>query len=404
MVLDTKKEKFCVKQSIIEKELAVQVSEDIIIPDTKPDIISAVNSCGNVCVYKKDILDGKIRLDGSINVYVMYIPDAENNCVHSINSNLDFTELIDIEQARQGMNSTEKITIKSIECKVLNGRKVNISVLLNIKTKLYTNDEINIIGEVTNCPDAQFLNKSTNVITLIGSGSNKLYAKENLKIDEIDNLMEVLKVNFNIVNAETKISYNKVLIKADLDVNVLYLTDDNRINCVKSTIPIMGFIDIQNVNEDNVCNVDYTIQNILIKQNSVEEHSIYVEVQLEAICMAYKLEQVNIIQDLYSPKYNINFTSKRLNVVSNKRTLKNECQINETLNIPELGNGRLYNVDITPNILSANLANGKIIYNGDIELNFLFEANNVINFDSRSLRVEFNSIVDIRRFSFKFKY
>ena len=25
----------------------------------------------------------------------------------------------------------------------------------------------------------------------------KLYAKENLKIDEIDNLMEVLKVNFN---------------------------------------------------------------------------------------------------------------------------------------------------------------------------------------------------------------
>lgn len=40
----------------------------------------------------------------------------------------------------------------------------------------------------------------------------------------------------------------------------MYLTEDNRINNVSTKIPIMGFIDIENINDNNICDVDYKLK------------------------------------------------------------------------------------------------------------------------------------------------
>ena len=69
---------------------------------------------------------------------------------------------------------------------------------------------------------------------------------------------------------------------------VTYLTDDNRVNTANATIPIMGFIDMQDVSEDNICDVSYELRNILIKPNNVEEHSMHIEAELEILCFVYK--------------------------------------------------------------------------------------------------------------------
>ena len=62
--------------------------------------------------------------------------------------------------------------------------------------------------------------------SLVGQNSSKTSAKETIVIDSTDNLEEILSVDFNIVNKDTKISYNKVLAKADVEIRILYLTDD----------------------------------------------------------------------------------------------------------------------------------------------------------------------------------
>ena len=138
------------------------------------------------------------------------------------------------------------IKLKSIECKVLNGRKINLKAMLEIKTKIFSNECVNIIRQIDNMEDIQTLNKIVSINSLVGEGNNKTYAKDTIQIDEIDNLAEIIKVDMKIKNRDIKISYNKILAKADLEVKILYLTEDNRINKVKSIIPIMGFVDIPN--------------------------------------------------------------------------------------------------------------------------------------------------------------
>lgn len=393
MGVETTRDNISVNHIIGQKTENFMVQGDSIIPDIKPDIINDIFTSGTVCIYKKEISEGKIRIDGGVNTYIVYEADAENNNTRSLNVNLDFTQMIDMDNARQDMNLEVELELKNIECKVINGRKINVKAFLEAAIKISSNEEIEVINGV-NLTGIQTLNKSLNVNSLVGRGTVKTYAKDTLVIDNIDNLSEIMKADLNILNKDIKVSYNKVLAKADLNVKLLYLTDDNRINLVQSTIPVMSFIDIENVAEDNSYDTQYEIKNLIIKPNNVEEHSIYVEVELEVTCEVYKNQEINLIQDLYSPKTNISFTQKQINVMERRENSQSVCNIREKQMIPEIGANKIYDAEAIISITKQTILNDRILYEGEVGLNYIYNDAGGVN--TKKTVIPFNFSMDFK--------
>lgn len=391
MAVETTRNNICVNHIIGQKTENFMVEGDSIIPDIKPDIINAISTNGTVCIYKKEINEGKIKIDGSIDTYIMYLADDENNNVRGLNVGLDFTQVIDMEKVTSDMNLETNVKLKTIECKVINGRKVGVKAFLETSVKVTTKEDIDIINNV-NLKGIQMLNKSLNINSLIGSGSTKTYAKDTLIIDNIDNLSEIMKVDVHISNKDIKISYNKILTKADLNVRLLYLTDDNRINSVESIIPVMGFIDMPDVSEENICDTKYEIKNLVIKPNNVEEHSIYLEAEIEINCEVYKNEEINLIQDLYSPKTSVTFTQKQVNIMQRMESTQSVCNIREKQVVPEIGSNKIYDVDTNIEITKQTLLNDRIVYEGEVKLNYIYSANNTV--ETKKTVIPFNFNVD----------
>ena len=391
MAVETTRDNICVNHIIAQKTENAIIEGDSIIPDIKPDIINAISTNGTVCIYKKEINEGKVRLDGCIDTYVMYLADDENNNIRGLNVNLDFTQVIDVENAMPDMNLETNVKLKNIECKVINGRKIGLKAFVEINVKITSNEEIAIINNV-NSKGMQMLNKSLSINSMIGRGSTKAYAKDTLVIDNIDNLSEIMKEDFHLSNKDVKVSYNKILAKADLNVRILYLTDDNRIGSVESTIPVMGFIDMPNVSEENRCNTEYEIKNIVVKPNSVEEHSIYIEVELEIYSEVYQNQDINIIQDLYNPKTNVLFTQKQISIMQKSQNVQSTCNIREKQVIPEIGGNKIYDVGVALDITKQTILNDRIVYEGEINLRYIFNVGNGV--DTKNAQIPFNFNVD----------
>ena len=391
MAIETTRDNVCVNHIIAQKTENIIVEGDSIIPDIKPDIINAISTSGIVCIYKKEINEGKVRIDGCVDTYIMYLAEDENSSIRSVNVNLDFNQIIDVPNAMPNMNLDTDIKLKNIDCKVINGRKVGIKAFLEVNIKITTNEDIDIINNV-NLKGIQMLNKNLNVNSLIGRGSTKVYAKDTLVIDNIDNLAEIMKSDLHIANKDIKISYNKILAKSDLQVRILYLTDDNRMNTVESVIPVMGFIDMPDVKEENICNTKYEIKNVVIKPNSVEEHSVYVEVEIEIYCEVYKNQEINLIQDLYSPTMNILFTQKQIKIMQSKENIQSICNIREKQSVPEIAGNKIYDVTTNVDVTKQTLLNDRILYEGELTLNYIFNSNNGV--DTKKIVIPFNFNVD----------
>lgn len=391
MQLDANKEKICINQLVGQKSDILEVEGDAIVNDIKPDILNIISVNGSVSIYKREVSDGKIKLEGAVNVYVIYLADDETGSVRSLNTSVDFSKSLDFDDCRKEMDLDEVIGVKNIECKVINSRKINIRAFLDLNVKLYSNDNVEIINDVNSIVDGvQCLNNTLDVNSLVGSGVTRAVAKDTIIIDNIDNLAEILKSDVTIANKDIKISYNKVLAKADIEVKIMYLTEDNRIQVVNGAIPVMGFIDIANVSDTNTCNTKYKLKNIIIKPNTMEEHSIYVEAEIEISCYAYEQKQLNVIQDLYSPTNTLNFTRKQVTALVNKENLQEICAIQENISIPEIANNRIYDVCVKTNIQKEDIRNERVTYEGEIELEFLYEANNSSRFDTKTVKVPLN--------------
>ena len=392
MEVEVSKENICINKLIAEKKELVFVNSDMIVPDSKPDILNTISTSGNVCISKKEVLDERIKIDGNIDTYIMYLPDSKEDNLRALNCRLDFSESISVPGAKEGMNLVTKCVIRDIECKLINGRKITVKAGLEFHIKLYSNENVEIINRINNIDDIQTLQENFNINSLIGSGKTSVYAKDTLNIDSKDEFAEILKVDINIVDKDIKLSYNKVLAKAELEVKIMYLTEDNRIERIVGKTPVVGFIDIQNISEDNICDVNYEIKNMVFRPSPLEEHSIHLEIEIEQSCMVYEEKQISIIQDLYSPTCNLEFSQKRILSIANKTERSKTFSIKEIAEVSDLESENLLDVQIMPNLTNTEISNSTIIYSGDIDLNFIFTNDERLN--SRNVKVPFEFFVD----------
>ena len=391
MVLDIVKENLCVNKQVGVKKEIIFVEGDMIIPDAKPDILNTICTSGVVCIYKKEISKDKIKVEGNINTYIMYLADDEKDKVRGLNTSLDFSEIIQMQNIEEGMSCNINSLIKSIECKVINGRKISIKVALELEITVFSNENIEIINDLQVDKNVQMLKESLIVNSQIGTGETKIYAKDTISIDSIDNLAEILKLNSSLGKQEVKVSYNKILTKAEAEVKIMYLTEDNRINTVTGKIPIVGFIDIQGVTENNLTNINYMIKNIVIKPNSQEEHSIYVELEVEVTATVFEEKQINIIQDIYSPEELLKFNTKNISVMTKKEQKIEVSQVREKVHLDGIQNKSIIDVDVVPIIEKENKLNDKIIYEGELQMQFIL-SNGELDVETRSTKIPFKYI------------
>lgn len=404
METNTTKETLNVSKIICEKKEIINIQGDMIVPDAKPDILNTINTKGNISIYKKEIKEGKIKIDGNILTYIMYIADNSNEGeeigeeikpknVRGLSTNLDFSEAINISELEEGMNVDIKPIVKNIECRIINGRKIGIKATVEIKMKIYSKETIEIITGIED-QNTQVLRKNIKINSLVGEGSTKASIKENISITNANNLAEILSAQANLVDKDVKISYNKILAKSEVETKIVYLTEEGKICTEQNKIPLVGFIDMPNIKEENICETTYIVKNLLIKPNSVEEHSVYIEMEVEILCIAYEEKEITTIQDMYCPGKKMKFDKKMINTISDKKCQKNSSSIKENLNVQELGTGSIVDIEVLPIINKENKLNGKIMLEGELEINLIFTDNSSVGINTKKVNIPFEQMIE----------
>lgn len=386
MDLDIIKENLTMKQCLCVKRKNITLEQDYILPDVKPDIISVLCPNGNVYVTKREMINNKAKLEGGVNLYITYLADSGEN--RSLNAEVVFSELVDTDVNEDDCNLLENTKIKKIDVKILNERKINLKIALDVEIKVMKKVNVELLKDIENVSGLQKLQKEMQIKNLIGDGNTKSSIKENLKIDDTDDITEILKFDVNIKNVENKISYNKVLVKADCNINALYLTEDNRVCSCKQDIPVMGFIDVMNVDENNVCDTNFRIKNMLVKPNSKEEHSIYAEIDFDIFVDVYENKSVSLIEDIYGLKENINYSVKNANISTENERIINTASISEKVLIDNIN--QIYDVTTNVDLINKTKSNGMIRFEAEATVMYLYSSFENQNINNKEVKLSVN--------------
>lgn len=73
-----------------------------------------------------------------------------------------------------------------------------------------------------------------------------------------------------------------------------------------------------------------------------------------------------------------------------KRLMKDVCNIREKQVIQEIRNEKIYDVDIKPRIIKQNILNDRIIFEGELNVNFIYSNSQISGIETKNIVIPFN--------------
>ncbi len=384
MSLELLKEAFRVNNLLGEDTIQTVIENDIIVPDTKPDIARVLLLDGDVFITGCDTGTDRVVASGCIVCKILYISEDENKSVKSINSNIPFSYTVDINGAKSGMKSNAKGIIEHMDYNLLNGRKINVKAILSLDCKVHDEVEREYAAGITGMDDIQVLRDNLALSTYIGSNKVNYVIKEDLDLPSTKpTISEILRNDVKISGKDFKVAEGRVFVKGDIDISTLYIADDESrsMQYLENGVAFSQSIELENADEDTTVDVDYDLIDYKIEaveDSDGEFRNIRAEIALNIRVEGTCKRVIEVLSDAYSPRSRISLEKQQLEVDETFAENNGQIIIKDNVDLTEFSPevSEIFNVLCKYNVSEAKIEDNKVAIEGSVQNNMLYLANN----------------------------
>lgn len=380
------KEKICLNKKLKTILKKVEIKNDYLVPDIKPDVVNVINTNGMVYLIKEQVENGKIKIEGNIDNYIVYLSVEGDN--RSVSNTINFFEVIEDERINENVIVNVKAMILSMETKVLNERKLSTTIYLVLKIELSEENEIEVVTDLEG-KDKQKLEKKYNIKNILTRKTVNSSLNDVLKINDDHKITEILKIDIEVALKETKMSFNKLLAKSEINIKVIYLDENRSVKMIIGTFPLMTFIETEKVSENYYTDFDYIVRNVFFKIQN-EGNSIEFQIDFEIRSVIFEEKELNILEDVYSLERKLKVESENVNIeLFNRENDGNyfNIKIDENFKIDNIV--KVLGNDVKYNVIDKKMVNN--IYNYECEMinDIYYEISNDKNIRISQIKIPF---------------
>ena len=372
------KENVKVNQVSCKGSTQVLVDEDIIVPDVKPDILKVLQIDATSCVTGKDVTNGKTRVNGRVDLKILYIPDSDREKIKSIITSFDYVQNVDSKKIDENMKAVVMSNVERAEFSLINSRKLRVKVIVGLDYEILAEQNVEIAVEASDSDSAELLRENVRLQNCIDLSEVEFSVKEALEVPSGQtSINELLKVDVKISDSEYKTVTDKIVVKGAVGVCVLYTDDNCEIQFMEMDIPFTEVFDCTDVGDDTICDIDYCVSDVkyeVNEDNDGDRRVVDLDVTVLAQIKATENVSVDMICDCYEPFMKTQLLKEEIEleeVVSRPSTQNTLREMLETSSGAP-GVSGVYDVITKPCITKTQLQSGKLLAEGRIEAYILY--------------------------------
>ncbi len=278
-----------------------KVDFDIVLPDYCPAVERILNCNVVPSIITKSLEGEKVLLDIQCKATIVYTDDSGN--IHSVCKTENFTKTLlqKIPLCIARMRTTTRAV--SVNCRMQNSRKINIKSVIGTAVKIMGGSECQIIGEAhSGGIEAIFDNVSANTLCATGEVSTRISGQLSLK----PTATEIITATAAITITDKKIMTDKVLVRGEADLSVVYMSGEGTDNFsfFEGSIPFSEVIDVYGAVETGDCDVKCDIQNVHCELAS-DDGTLGCDIDVLLSAALYTQNRINFLKDIYSMNDNL---------------------------------------------------------------------------------------------------
>lgn len=316
------------------------IEGDVIIPDIKPDVENVIYVDALPIIDNYIVNSGQITLSGNCEFNILYVSEKLPNEIIRISTSIPFKNSFAVSNLTPESFVEIFITPVKISSLILNGRKLSVSAELMTNIKISSKEEITYVSEVENTETIKQLKTSVTIPVFLNSTKTSTSIKDTAMLDtNMPTIKDILKYDSSIEKEESVISDGKILLKAELHINLYYTSENSdEIHLFKTNLPFSAFIDIKDIAENDSCDIINTIKNISIKLLPDSDELLRVvefDAAVETSTKAFHNQELEMIEDIYSTEKDFSLKKETITCEINTPTNTEDITLRGSISIPE---------------------------------------------------------------------
>lgn len=319
VITDVENEKAMTKNKTIEglkivanKTDTFRINEQISIPSRKGSIGRIVWNDVRIRSKNITVMDGYVQINGQLSLFVIYIPEQEEEAEQWLEQTLDFGGQLEIDEAKEGMVSYIETVLDGINIQPQMNQDnevsdLSINALLKMDIKLYEEIEYNVVDDVYE-PGANLVpvRESKKYDKLLVKNSSRTKETVKMKIDESKGqILQICNSSAEIKIHNIVISDNGIKVMGTIKTCIMYIsTEDSRTICCQcSENDFKHRIDAEGIEADDRYYLDWNVEQVSANMLNASEVEIKAVIALEVI--VFKQIEDEFVMDIKEEEMDI---------------------------------------------------------------------------------------------------
>lgn len=393
MNYDVNKDTVFVKKLAFDGCQEIPVDLDFSLPDYCPDI-QRILKCGiHPKVSTRNISGDRLNIDGNIDIKIIYV-DSDKKSVRCCENTTSFSCSIDLRTSPENAVSIISSRIEYMNCRAVSPRKIDIHGAVAICAKVYNKSGQDIVYKIEG-DDVQQKKSQEILSNLEGMGQQQFSISEMLDLGQNKPAPEIIiRSDISLIPKEYKNMVNKVAVKGEALVKILYIGDisSGQLEVMEYSIPFNQVIDVPGATDESQCTV---CLEVLSHEEQIQgdeqgvSNFIMEDIKAAATIMAYGEKEIEMIKDAYSVNYDLEYTNEIIKLCRISQNIDSSFSVNGTIEFTEFNISRV--IDIWSDVSSINgkYENGEILFEGKMNVCIL-----AIDLEETPFYIE--RIIDVR--------
>lgn len=402
--LDVIKENIQFERSLGESVADTPLREEYLIPDTHPDVHKILSVDVNTVITSKEVQVERVLVETQVEYNVIYLAREEEGLgVNNVIYREKLSNFIDVTGAEHRMVCDAECEIEHINANIINERKISIESYLRTKCNVYKTENVEFVKDVAGAGDLQLKKKPDKIEKTVANKTVNMNGKSQLKVGmDKPQVGKIIKCNYMSHKKEVKVSEDKVYTSCLMKIEIMYKAYDSKeVVSLEEDILISNEEEVIGVTNDMIANGNFKVvsSDAKISQDDLgESRVIDVEVLVDADVKVNKVEEIEVIEDTYSPTRSIVLLRDKSNINMTVGEGANETIVKDNISMDKDDINPIQVVNSNAKIVSmeGKIVGGKVVVEGILKVDTIYKCSDEENYlGTVSGDVMFGTNIDI---------
>lgn len=313
------------------------IDVDFTLPDFCPDISKIFKCKANARIISKSVSGKNVTVEGNVCITLLYCDSDKKLC--SYEYLYPFSKIKEMPVEAEDCSITCCVKCDYINCRAVTGRKVDIHGAVSLNIRVFARKSNEIICDYDG-DNVQLKRAIAPATVPMGYREKPIIVEDEINIGGAQApILSVLRYDAVPCVSECKVINDKIVVKGEMAVNILYNADTVKLpQVVKTTIPFSQIVEMSGVTDECKCDVKSEICSLEIKPIASlggECRTFMINAKVMLKCESFCVNDIPVIEDAFSTKFETTVTRNKLTFERICENIKENCHVKKNIELSE---------------------------------------------------------------------